>query len=186
MKKLVCVPMLICAAAFQLARAADWTMDPAASRLAFTATFEGGAAPGVFKDFDVRLGFDPDKPAGAHLDVTIRVASADMDSIDINKAIAGTEWFDFAKYPRAEFHATNIRIVQPGRYVAHGTLTLKEVPQPVDVPFAWMPDAGGATMEGEFATKRGLFGIGTGEWVKTDVIGANVTVKFRVRLRKLG
>jgi hypothetical protein len=41
-------------------------------------------------------------------------------------------------------------------------------------------------MEGEFTVKRGAFGIGTGEWAASDVIGADVKVKFRVTLRKGG
>lgn len=189
MKKLVCFAALLACAALQHARAAEWKMDPAGSRLEFIATFEKTPAPGVFKEFDVRLSFDPEKPAGSRLDVAIRVASADMVSAEINKAIAGIDWFDFARHQQAEFHATDIRRLPANppssRYAARGTLTLKGVPQPVEVPFTWNAAAEGATMDGEFTVKRGPFGIGTGEWAATDVIGSDVTVKFRVRLHKV-
>jgi len=186
MKKLACFAVLLAAAHLQPARAADWKMDPSGSRLEFAATFEKTPAPGVFKEFDARLRFDPEKPAGGRLDVTIRVASADMASADINQAIAGPEWFDFARHPQAEFHATDIRRSQAGprSYVARGTLALKGVQQPVEVRFTWSAAGEGATMEGEFTVKRGPFGIGSGEWAATDVIGPDVKVKFRVRLRK--
>jgi polyisoprenoid-binding protein YceI len=112
-----------------------------------------------------------------------------MASADINKAIAGIEWFDFVRHQQAEFRATDIRRLptspQPNRYVARGTLALKGVSQAVEVPFSWSPAAEGGTMEGEFSVRRGPFGIGTGEWVATDVIGPDVKVKFRVRLRKV-
>ena len=177
--------LLVLGAASQGTWAADWKMDPAASQLEFVATFEGAPAPGVFKDFDVQLkDFDPDKASAGRLDVNIRVASADLPSADINKAIAGKEWFDFARYPTAEFHASDIRPAPASRYLARGTLALKGVQQPVEVPFAWAASGDGATMEGQFAVKRAPFGIGTGEWLSTDVIGPDVTVKFRVRLRK--
>ncbi len=186
--KRIFLALLLVGAALQQARAADWKMDPTGSRLEFVAAFQSTPAPGVFKDFDVRLNFDPDKPAGGGLDVTIRVASADMASADINKAIAGIEWFDFARHQQAEFHATDIRRVQASpqvrRYIARGTLALKGVQQVVEVPFTWSPTTDGASMAGELSVKRGPFGIGTGEWVATEVIGADVTVKFRVRLRK--
>jgi len=168
------------------ATAADWSMDPTASRLEFTATFEKTPAPGVFKEFDARLRFDPEKPAGGRLDVAIKVSSADMSSADVNKGIAGPEWFDFARFPRAEFHASEFQRLQAGRYVARGTLALKGVEQQVEVPFTWNAAADGATMEGEFTVKRAAFGIGTGEWAATNVIGPDVKVKFRVRLRKAG
>lgn len=162
-------------------------MEPAGSRLEFAATFEKSPAPGMFKEFDTRLSFDPEKPAGGRLDVRIRVASADMSSADINKAIAGVEWFDFARYQQAEFHSTDIQRgnASSGSYVARGVLTLKGIQQPVEVPFKWTEAAEGATMQGEFVVKRTPFAIGTGEWSATDVIGPQVTVKFTVQLRKV-
>ncbi|TMG72089.1 MAG: YceI family protein, partial [Betaproteobacteria bacterium] len=69
------------------ARGADWKMDPAGSRLEFVATFEKTPAPGVFKEFDARVRFDPEKPAGGSLEVTVKVTSADMNIPDVNKEI---------------------------------------------------------------------------------------------------
>ena len=164
------------------ALAADWKMDPAGSKLEFIATFEKTPVPGAFKEFDARVRFDPDKPAGGSLDVTIKVTSADMNIPDVNKEIRGKDWFDYAAFPQAEFHSADLR--RDGkRYVARGTLTLKGVKQPLEVPFTWTA-GDGAVMEGEFLVKRGAFGIGLGEWAAADVIGADVKVKFKVKLRK--
>ena len=184
MKKLVLAAALLSGLALQSAWAADWRMDPTSSRLEFTATFEKTPAPGVFHRFDVKLDLEPSTPDTGRLDVMIDVASADMSSADINKAIAGGEWFDFARFGQAEFHSSEIRRTQANAFTARGTLSLKGVRQPVEVPFSFRESGGGATMEGSFVVKRGAFGIGTGEWTATDVIGADVTVTFRVRLRK--
>ena len=165
------------------ALAADWKMDPAGSKLEFIATFEKTPAPGEFKEFDARLRLDPGKPAGGSLDVTIKVTSADMNIPDVNKEIRGKDWFDYAGFPKAEFHSTDLR-GDGKRYVARGTLTLKGVKQPVEVPFTWTTAGRGAAMEGEFTLKRSVFGIGLGEWKATDTIGADVKVKFKVKLRK--
>ncbi|TMG88342.1 MAG: YceI family protein, partial [Betaproteobacteria bacterium] len=158
------------------AQGADWKMDPAGSKLEFVATFEKTAAPGVFKEFDARLRFDPDKPAGGGLDVIVKVTSADMNIADANKEIRGKDWFDYAAFPQAEFRSTDLRRIEGNRYVARGILLLKGVKQPVEVPFSWTASAGGAVMEGELTVKRGAFGIGTGEWEATNVIGADVKV----------
>ncbi len=168
------------------AQGADWKMDPAGSKLEFIATFEKTAAPGEFREFDARLRFDPDKPAGSRLDVTVKVTSADMNVADVNKEIRGKDWFDYAAFPQAEFRSTDLRRIEGNRYVARGTLLLKGVKQPVEVPFSWTASADGAVMEGELTVKRGAFGIGTGEWAETNVIGADVKVKFKVKLRKAG
>ena len=162
------------------AEAADWRMDAAASRLEFIASYEKATAPGVFKEFDTRLNFDADKPAGSRLEVTVRIGSADMNSGDINNAIRTADWFDSARFPQAEFRSTDIRRVDANRYLARGTLIFKGMQQPVEVPFTWVAAREGATMEGELSLKRALFGIGRGEWAATDIIGADVKVKFRV------
>ena len=165
------------------ALAADWKMDPAGSKLEFVATFEKNPVPGVFKEFDTRLRFDPDRPAGGRLDVTIKVTSADMGVPDVDKEIRNKDWFDYAGFPQAEFHSTDLRRDGKG-YTARGTLMLKGVKQAVEVPFTWTASGDGATMEGELTLKRGDFGIGLGEWKATDTIGADVKVKFKVKLRK--
>jgi len=174
------------AVALNPAQGADWKMDPAGSKLEFIATFEKTAAPGVFKEFDARLRFDPEKPAGSTLDVSVKVTSADMNIADVNKEIRGKDWFDYAGFPQAEFRSADLRRTGGNRYVARGTLSLKGVKQAVEVPFTWTGSAEGAVMEGELTVKRGAFGIGTGEWAATNVIGADVKVKFRVKLRKAG
>ena len=162
-------------------------MDPAPSRLEFIASFEKNAAPGAFKEFDTRLArFQPDKPEGAKLDVTIKITSADMKSGEVNRAIRGAEWFDFARFPQAEFHAEDIRRIAPGRFLARGVLSLKGVRKELEVPFNWQESADAATMEGELNVERLQFGIGMGEWANGNTIGLGVRVKFNVRLRKGG
>jgi polyisoprenoid-binding protein YceI len=168
------------------AQTADWRMDAAASRLEFIASYEKVAVPGVFREFDTRLSFDADKPAGSRLEVTVRITSADMNSGDINNAIRTADWFDSARFPQAEFRSSDIRRIEANRYLARGTLNLKGVQQAVEVPFTWAAVREGATMEGELTLKRGLFGIGRGEWAATSIIGADVRVKFRVVLRRAG
>jgi len=166
------------------AHAADWKSVPAGSKLEIVASFEKTPVPGEFKKFDAALkGFDPAKPAGGSLEVVIDVTSADLGVADVNREIRGKDWFDMAAHPKAEFRSTEVRRYG-SRYVARGTLALKGAQQPVEVPFTWTPSGDGATMEGEFTVKRGAFGIGTGEWAATDTIGADVKVRFKVRMAK--
>jgi polyisoprenoid-binding protein YceI len=177
---------LLLGAASSGASAADWKSDAAGSKLEFYATFEGSPVPGVFKDFDARLRLDPENAASGSLEVTVKVASADMKIDDVNKEIATKGWFDYAGFPQAEFHSTEMRRVGGDRYAARGTLSLKGSKQAVEVPFTFAGSGSGATMEGELTLKRSAFGIGLGEWAATDTIGADVKVKFKVKLVKAG
>jgi polyisoprenoid-binding protein YceI len=165
-----------------VAASTDWQAVPSASRLEFVAMYERTPVPGAFRSFDVRARFDPAAPESGALDVKIDVASATLQSADIDAAIAGRDWFDTARFPRAEFRATSIRRVAADRFVASGTLTLKGVAQPLDVTFAWTTVADGATMAGELVVERARFRIGEGEWAGSATIGPRVTVRFRVVL----
>ncbi|MCC6378625.1 MAG: YceI family protein [Burkholderiales bacterium] len=162
--------------------AADWKSDPAASRLEFVATFEGSAVPGTFRTFDARLRLDPERPGEGTLDVTVRLASADMGIADVNREIAGVAWFDYAAFPQASFRSSGLRRVTDGRYVAPGALTIKGVSRPLELPFAFAGSPRSAVIEGELSLERGAFGIGTGEWASTGVVGPDVRVRFKVKL----
>lgn len=168
-----------------VAGGADWVMEKG-SRLEFTASYEGEPVPGVFREFDMRLQFEPDQPARGRLQVTVALASAETESADVNAAIRATEWFDVARFPRAEFTSSEIRATGPKRYLARGILRLKDVRQEVAVPFAWEGTSDSATMEGELPLKRTAFGIGMGEWASGDPIGLDVKVKFKVKLHRTG
>jgi polyisoprenoid-binding protein YceI len=166
------------------AHAADWRMDPAESKVEYVATFQKTRASGTFKEFDTRVRFDASRLADSLVDVSIVTASADMIDPDVNKTIRGPDWFDSTRFPRAVFHASDIRLVEGSRYVARGTLTVKGIEQPVEIPFVWTSEADHATIIGELTLKRAAFRIGLGEWTSTEVVGPDVTVKFNVRLRR--
>ena len=169
-----------------LAQERGWKTDAATSRLGFAATVEKSAVPGVFKEFEARVYLDSKRPGASRLDVTVVMKSADMNDSEVNGTIRGAEWFDVVRFPRAEFHATDIQQTAAGRYVARGTLRLKGVQQPVEVPFNWVQSDDAAQMDGELIIRRGAFGIGTGEWAATTLVGPDVKVGFSLRLRRDG
>jgi polyisoprenoid-binding protein YceI len=184
MKHVALVLALSVACIAGTARAADWDLDPAASELGFVATFEKTPAPGAFRKFTASVRFDPERLPESRIDVVISVASADMRSDEVNRAIRGPDWFDVARHPGAEFHATDVRAAGGGRYVARGTLTVKAIARAVDVPISWKRDGSSAVMSGEVTVDRAAFGIGLGEWTSSKVIGSDVVVRFSLRLRE--
>ena len=174
--------LLACAAI--TGHASDWRMDPSGSKLEYIVTFQKARASGTFKDFDAKVRFDETRPSDSRIDVSVAMASADMIDADVNKTVRGPDWFDSARFPQAKFHASDIRRIAENRYLARGTLTVKGIEQQVEVPFVWTDAADSAAVAGELTVKRAAFHIGQGEWVATDVLAADVTVKFSVRLRR--
>lgn len=179
--------ILRCAAVWLLAvgsaGATDWVMDAADSRLEFVVSYTGIEVPGHFGTFTTELRFDSAQLAGARLRVVVQVTSADMQSADLNTAIATAEWFDFVGHAEAVFVSDRIVAAGPGRFVAAGMLNLKGIERAIEVPFIWRDEGERATMQGELMLQRGDFEIGTGEWVAPDIIGADVRVRFEVTWR---
>jgi len=185
MKQLRCLAVLPALFCGIQAPAADWIMDKQASKLQFVVRYEGTPTVGEFRRFDTRLRFDPRHPDQGHLHVTVSVASADMNSADINSAIRGATWFDVAQFPLGELDSDRITPDKPNAYIARGTLSLKGVKHAVAVPFTWHERDGSATMMGHLDLKRTAFKIGTGEWADGGTIGLEVEVRFDVRLKRL-
>ena len=163
--------------------AAEWQMLADDSRLEVFVRYSGQEAPGLFRRFTTELQFDPVAPAEGQLIVKVAILSADLDSADINEAVAGPEWFDFSRYADAQFVSDSITRIDDGEFVATGRLRLKGIEKIIDVPFMWSEADGLAHMRGELMLQRGDFEIGTGEWAAADIIGENVRVRFNVKFR---
>jgi polyisoprenoid-binding protein YceI len=165
------------------ALAADWSMDPTKSRLGFAATWEGSEFDGVFRRFDPRIRFDPAAPGEGRFEVTVDVASADTQSADRDEGMAGAEWLDSARHPRATYVTSQIRALGGERYEADGTLTIKGIARPLRLPFTWTQSAGQARMQAAVVVRRTDFDVGIGEWASNDPIGIDVRVTVDLTLK---
>ena len=175
--------LLVCMLAASGAAAEQWRMQDE-GKLLFEPTWEGEAVPGRFGDFDVVLDTGDGGIAGAKLEVTVSLESADMDDPDINEAIAGAEWFAVATYPVAVFTSDSIDATGEGGYVASGHLELKGVRLPVSVPFSWSESGERAAMTGEVVIDRTRYDVGSGEWATGETIGIEVRVRFDLVLER--
>lgn len=165
------------------ALAEEWRMQ-GEGELVFEPTWEGEAVPGRFRRFDVQVDTGEDGIAGAALEVTVNLDSADMDDPDINEAIAGAEWFAVKEHPVATYKSESIKAGPEGAYVAEGNLDLKGARLPVAVPFQWSESDDRAQMRGELVIDRTRFDVGSGEWATGDPIGTGVRVSFDVTLER--
>jgi len=179
-KKLVFVVlMLLPLAAF--ARA--WKVDAAHSSLAFTGTYQGEAFEGRFRRFDAKINYDPADPAHAKFDVTVDIASVDTANTERDQALPGKDFFDTAQFPEARFVTTRFRKGANGEVLADGTLNLRGASKPVTLVVKFAPKGGGATLDVSTTLERLDFGIGSGDWADTSMIGNEVTVRGHLVLQ---
>lgn len=160
---------------------ADYVQAPG-STLTFATTYQGEVFAGRFPAFSTRLSFDPAKPAGSRLDVTIPLAGAATGNDERDSTLRDADFFNVAKFPQARFVATGFRALGGNRYAADGRLTLRGVTRPVTLAFTWTP---GATpvLTGRATVKRLDFGVGGGDWADTSLIPNEVAISTKVVLR---
>lgn len=164
-----------------IATAADYTVQPASSTLGFSNTFQGESFDGQFGQWTAAIRYDPVNLAASKFDVEVTLASVKTGDSDRDTALPGADFFDVAKFPKAHFVTTGFRR-SGGKVIADGTLTLRGVSKPVSLEVAFKPQAGGATLDVAGTVKRLDFGVGTGDYADTSVIGGEVKVTAHLQL----
>ncbi|MBS0580221.1 MAG: YceI family protein [Proteobacteria bacterium] len=163
---------------------AAYVLDPAKSSLEFSFTQAGARNNGRFTRFPVSFVFSPEAASG-RLEVTIEVGSLDTGDKDRDDTLRGADLFAVAKYPKAQFLATQFTRTAAG-YEAIGKLTIRDVTRDARVPFTFRTaNEGGANvayMAGKTGLKRLDFGVGQGDWKDTGQVGNEVGVSFNLRL----
>lgn len=158
--------------------AQEWVADGDDGQLQFFVTYEGTEAPGWFGAFDVWLRMTPDERC---LEVTVETASIDLDADELNEEVVKPEWFAVETHPEARFFSDDLRADGEGGFIAHGSLNLKGIEQPLEVPFRWQTDP--ARLQGEVMINRTAFDIGMGEWADGDTIARPVRLSFDLQPR---
>ena len=163
--------------------AEQWQSVPTDSQLNYAVTFQGLPIEGRFTQFSV------DYSPAEKLLVKVAVGSADMSDDELNSEIAGVDWFDVSRFDEAVFSSDDLAAVSNSKenFVAEGSLNLKGVSEPVNVPFVWQPDAQNpdrAIMSGQLVLKRSDFSIGIGDWSSGEQIGIDVSVSFTVVMQR--
>ncbi len=159
-------------------------VDAARGKVAFEVAQAGSPFHGRFTRFGGTVCVVGGR--ATRINVWLDPASVDAGLPEIDEALKGAAFFAAARYPRIEYSSDSIQ-KGAGGPVARGTLRVKGAARALDVPFQTMSLAGGALeVTGRLSLNRLDYGIGTGEWSDTKWLGAEVTVRFEVRLTPAG
>lgn len=86
----------------------QWTVDKAASHLAFVGRENSGSFEGAFSSFDAAITFDPENLDAAVINVTVSTASASTGDQLRDANLPGNEWFDVKDHPTATFKSSTL------------------------------------------------------------------------------
>jgi polyisoprenoid-binding protein YceI len=162
--------------------AADWTQQTG-STLKFRGEQQGEAFEGGFGRFESKISFDPAALETAKFDVSIDITSADTANSERDETMLGADFFDSARFPKAQFSTGTFREIAPGRYEAEATLRIRDKSVALKFPFSWTAAADGAELRAEVELNRLDFDIGTGDWEDADSVGHKVVVMVRLLLK---
>jgi len=164
-----------------VAAATDYTVQPASSTLGFSTTFQGESFDGKFGQWTAAISYDAAKLASSKFDVEVQLASAKTGDSDRDSALPGKDFFNVATFPTAHFVTTGFRQVA-GKVIADGQLSLHGVTHPMSLAVTFKPQGSAATLDVSGTLKRLDFGIGTGDYADTSVIGGDVKVSAHLQL----
>jgi len=166
--------------------AVKWNLDRTHSNVTFSIRHFFTPVVGKFTNYTMDLNFDPNNLSGSNVSFEIDVTSVNTNNDSRDGHLKTADFFETEKYPKATFKSTSIRKNGDNAFVMSGDLTIKNVTKKVEVPFTLLgvqdhPSRANtevAGFEGSFKMNRLDFGVGTGDWVSTAVVGNELTVNL--------
>ncbi|HEY4071512.1 MAG TPA: YceI family protein [Herbaspirillum sp.] len=137
-----------------------------------------------FKKFNAQIDFDAAKPETAKAVVDMDIASFDLGDPEYNQEVMKKDWFNTARFPKANFTAGTIKSAGPGKFNVTGKLSIKGKSSDVNFALSVKKDGAGAgatqVFDGVLPIKRLTYNIGEGDWKDTDTVADEVLIKFHV------
>jgi polyisoprenoid-binding protein YceI len=166
--------------------AVKWNLDRTHSNVTFSIRHFFTPVVGKFTNYTMDLNFDPNNLSGSNVSFEIDVTSVNTNNDSRDGHLRTADFFETEKYPKASFKSTSLRKNGDNAFVMSGDLTIKNVTKKVEVPFTLLgvqdhPSRANtevAGFEGSFKMNRLDFGVGTGDWVSTAVVGNELTVNL--------
>jgi polyisoprenoid-binding protein YceI len=179
-------------AATPLAAPLPWEVDVSHTTVGFSVKHFFTPVEGQFDDFEIDLTYDADNPSASAVSARIAVASVNTNNERRDNHLRTPDFFEAEAHPDITFESTSVRDAGSGNLVATGDLTIKGVTRQVEMPIALLgiqdipaemqEMLGGAkrvaSFEGRLSIDRGDFGVGTGSWAATLVVGATVDISI--------
>ena len=163
------------------ASANAWTVTEGS--LGFGVKQMGSAVDGTFGAWTAKIDFSETPTNGEHGHVRVRIDTTTLTLGSVTDQAKGADFFDTATHPAAVFDATILPGAEAKGYLAKGTLTLRGVTIPVELPFTLDLQGDTAKMTGTTTLDRRDFGMGA-TYKDESSVGFGVTVSVNLTARR--
>lgn len=172
--------------------APKWEIDKMHTSVDFSINHFFSSVTGKFKDFDGVIHFDPANLKGSKAEFSVAVKSVDTDNEKRDGHLQSADFFDAVTYPKMSFKSTRFEKKSANEYLIHGKLTIKNVTKDIALPMKVLGTMDNPMMQGHilmgvvFDTKldRTTYGVGTGSFAATAVVGDEVTIHIPMELNR--
>lgn len=183
---LVAAGWLACAGTGAVAAETATQLVADKSQIVFVSKQMGVPVEGAFGKFTARVAFDPKKPEGGSVALSVDMGSGSLGVPQTDAELPKPDWFDALKFPQADFKSSSIKGLGGGRFEIAGKLTIKGQAQELVVPVTITQGYGQSVASGSFTIQRLAFKVGSGEWTDTSMVANDVQVRFKLTLSGLG
>jgi polyisoprenoid-binding protein YceI len=105
--------------------AGQYVLDPDHATLIWKINHLGFSTfVGRFNDIEASLDFDPENIQESSLEVIINTAGLDVNNLEFEEELRGSNWFDVENFPQATFISTSFLESDGNSFVFEGDLTL--------------------------------------------------------------
>lgn len=174
----------------ETADATSWQIDKAHSAINFTINHFFTPVDGTFNNYSATVNFDPANLEESSIDVTIPVSSVNTRNERRDNHLMSEDFFNASQWPNIRFVSNEIVEDGDGGYIARGEMTIRDVTRDMDLPFELLgvmdhPMQENTRVAGIRASTelmRNDFGVGTGDWAATAVVGNKVNILLNLEL----
>lgn len=164
--------------------APEWTIDPAHSSVSFSIRHIFSPIVGTFSPVSGTLRFDRANLKGSRVSVTIPIAGINTRVDRRDTHLRTADFFDAEKFPNMTFVGDTFIRRGKDQYTIVGDLTIRGITRRVRLPFKLHGIKDHPSRENHFVAgataeltiKRSHFGVGTGRFAETAVIGDEVKI----------
>lgn len=162
-----------------------WQILSNESSITFSATQNNSPVTGKFSNFSGEINFDPAQLSSSNIKIVVDMNSVTASYNQVADTLKTADWFNVKLFPQATFKSTSFTKTGDKTYQANGNLTIRDKTLPVTLTFTL--DNYSTTkmqLKGSASLKRTDFGVGQGDWAKTDAVKDEVQLNFVISANK--
>lgn len=173
--------------------ATTWKLDKAHTSVNFSINHFFSSVTGKFKTFDGNFQFDTNNLIGSKADFTVSITSVDTDNEKRDEHLQSEDFFDAKAFPNMTFKSTKIEKKSEKEFLVHGKLTIRDKTKDVILPMKITGEMEHPMMKGtiilglliDATINRTEFGVGTGSWATTMIVGDEVRIHIPMELNRM-